>query len=227
MQSPTVISIVSIIIPGLGLWLIGKRRHAGIAAMLVFGSIFVFLFSPWEMLTSLSCNIAILLWAMQSMYAGYEARLAQAVKSGNIQQAKEGALITPPPSDLSRFEKEAFKAKEIVRQQLEIGEYLLDAIPAFQMSVFEGAGSYRLYYIGLLQDKLAFVNTDFFGKPAGTERIDFSSIHKITVKHGLLQDSLIIFINPKKPVMLRVTRWLRVHTDNFSSTFAKQNGLQL
>ena len=71
------------------------------------------------------------------------------------------------------------------------------------------------------------MNTDFFGKPAGTERIDFSSIHKITVKHGLLQDSLIIFINPKKPVMLRVTRWLRVHTDNFASAFAKQNGLQL
>jgi hypothetical protein len=226
MQSPIVISIASII-PGLGLWLIGKRRHAIIAFLLVLGSIFVFIFSPWETLTSLSCNVTVFLWAMQSLYAGYEAKLAQAVKSGNVQQAKEGMPITPPPSDLSRFEKEAFKAKEIVRQQLDMGEHVLDAIPAFQMSALQGAGSYRLYYLGLLQDKLAFVNTDFMGKPAGTERIDFSSIQSITVKHGLLQDNLIISINPKKLIKLRVTRWLRIHTDNFASAFAKQKGLQV
>src|SRR5512140_2093264 len=113
MQSPILISVASII-PGLGLWLIGKRRHAIIAALLIFGLALVFLFSPWKMLTSLSCNALVLLWAMQSIYAGYEARLAQAIKSGNLQQAKEVTPVIPPPPGLNRFEKASFKAKEFV-----------------------------------------------------------------------------------------------------------------
>jgi len=225
MKSPVIISLASII-PGLGLWLIGKRRHAVVAAGLVVVSVLVFLFSPWETLTSLSCNLAGFLWVMQSLYAGYEARLAQAVQSGNIQQAKESTPIVPPPSDLNGFEKVSFKAKEIVRQQLEIGEHVLDAIPASQMSALQGVGSYQLYYVGLLQDKLALVSTDFMGKPAGVERIDFSCIQNLTVKHGLLQDNLIISINSKKPITLKVTRRLRTHTANFVSTFTKQKSLQ-
>jgi hypothetical protein len=219
------ISIASII-PGLGLWLIGKRRHAAIAAVLVFGFLFLFLFSPWETLTSLSCNIMLFVWAMQSFYAGYEARVAQAIKSGTLQTTKESMPITPPPSDLNRFEKASFKAKEYVRQQLEVGELILDAIPASQMSATQGISSYQLYYVGLLENTFAIVSTDFMGKPAGIERIKFASIQNVTVKHGFLQDNLTMASDSKKKLVLKVPRGLRAHTDNFVTTFAKQKGLQ-
>jgi hypothetical protein len=221
MKSPIIISLASII-PGLGLWLIGKHRHAIIAAALVIGSLLVFILSPWPSLTGLSFNIALILWIMQGIYAGYEARLVKAIKSGNLQQAKEGIPIVSPPSDINRFEKEAFKAKEIVRQQIEIGETILDAIPAYYMSVLKGAGSYRLYYIGLLKNILAIIDTDFMGKPASIERIKIITIENITIKHGLLTDDLSIFIDPKRTFKVRVTRRLRVHTDNIVETLLKQ-----
>ena len=224
-KSPNLILLASII-PGLGLWILGKRRHSTIAALLVFGSFFVFLFTPSETLVGISCNIAGFLWIMQMFYAGYEARLKHKISIGIAQGAKKHSLPSSPPPNIKGNEKAAFKAKEIVRQQLDTGEHILDAIPVTQMSVLKGAGSYRLYYIGILQDKIILIDTDFLGKPATLQQLDFSSVLNIKVKHGLLSDNLIIIDNSKNSIKLKVTRWLRAHTDNFEAVFLKYKGQQ-
>ena len=218
--SPLFISLVSIF-PGLGLWLLGKRRHAVVAASLVFGSLFVFLAAPWAWVMNVSCDVAVFLWAIQIFYAGYEANLKRKIAIGAAQEARQDAFLpsSPPPS-VKGIEKLAFKAKEIVRHQLGIGEPLLDAVPATQMSILKGAHSYRLYYIGLLRDGIVVVDTDFFGKPAALQRIKFSSISSIEIKQGLLNDKLVIsFGNSEKPLELKINRRLRGHTIRFKETF--------
>ncbi len=218
MNSAAIISLASLI-PGLGLWLLGKRRDAVIAAVLVWGAVLLFFFSPWQALAGFSCYGVLFLWLMQVIYTTHEARLAQSLKTGSLQQAKEIVPIVPP-SDLSRGEKIAFTAMEIVRQQVEANEHVLDAIRAAQSSD-------QLYYIGLLTDKLILVSTDFLGKPAGIMRIDFSSIQSLSVKNGSLSDKLIVFSDGKNIASFTVARSLRVHTDNFAITFTRQKSLQV
>ncbi len=209
------------IIPGLGLWLLGKRRDAVITAILFLSTVLIFFYSPWRSLASFSCVIGMFLWIMQSTYTKHEIRLVQALKSGNLRQAKENTPIVSP-SKLSHGEKLAFKAKEIVRQQVEINEYVFEAILAVQTS-----DTYYAYYVGLLEDNFVFIYTDFVGKPAGIERVVFSSIQDLTLEYGLLTDTLIMFMENKEPIPFKVSRWLRSHTDKLISIFKEKKGLKV
>ena len=207
------------IIPGLGLWLLGKRRDAVITATLFLSTVLIFFYSPWRSLASFSFVIGMFIWTIQITYTKHEIGLMQALKSGNLQQAKESVSIVSP-SKLSRGEKLAFKAKEIVRQQVEINEDVLEAILAVQAS-----STYYVYYIGLLAGNFIFVYTDFLGKPAGVERVGFSSIQDLTVEYGLLTDTLIMFIDGKNPIPFKVNRGLRSHTEKFISMFKEKKSL--
>ena len=223
--SPLFVSVVSVV-PGLGLWLLGKHRHSIIAASLVFGTCLVCLAAPWEWLMSANCNVAIILWVMQIFYAGYEAQLKRKVAMGIAQDAREEfSLPSVLPPDVKGAEKAVFKAKEIVRHQMGVGEQILDAVPATQMSLLRGVGSYRLYYIGLFRDKIVLIDTDFFGKPASLQQIPFPSIRKLEVKRGMMNDSLMLTLaNSAKPVKLKVARRFRAHTYNFEKVFSEYKG---
>ena len=153
MKSPTIIGLASIV-PGLGLWIVGRRRHAVLAALAVIGTGLVALFSPWETLSTVSCYAAFLIWVLQSYYAVSEARLAAQVASGQVEKARNSEDIEPPPLHLNRFDKLAHKARELIRQQVDPNEFVKVAVPAYSMSFWKGISSHKGYYIGLLQNEL-------------------------------------------------------------------------
>ncbi len=222
MDSPILISIASII-PGLGLWLLGERRQAINAAILVLGSLFVALLSPWETISIVSQFIFIILWILQGVHACYDARLQKLIKKGAIQLARTDTHFPPYPRGMSRWEKAALRAKKIIGQQLTSSEYVKEAVFANQTSFFRGVCSYQNFYVGLSKDELIVVNTFFHGKPAGVVRIRLDSVIKLKIKHGLLYDHLHLSLDEKgKGYNFRITRGQRKHTNKLVAEIAKQ-----
>jgi hypothetical protein len=227
MKSPIVVGIASII-PGLGLWLVKKRRHAIVVAILMFSSFLFIAITSQDLLAGLCLNFFITpIWITQGFYAVHEANTIKAIKAGVFQPPIQKDSIETPPPNLSFQEKQLFKSREFIKQQLTTGEQVLDAMPVYQMSILQGAGSYRLYYIGLLKTSLLILHTDFTGRPSVSERIEFSSIENIIIKYGLLTDTLQIYFKSQQEVVkLKATRRLRNLSEKYVSTFLKQSHIQ-
>jgi len=206
--TPTLIGIASVI-PGLGLWLLGKRKQAIITVLLMFSLIFLFLFSPWEILYTISCNTAVFLWGAQIAYAIYEARLQDKIATGKAIAAKETVPVDYIPAHIPRREKIVYKAKEMLRQQINAGEYLEAGIFAQSMSVWGGISTYKQYYIGLLSDRLIFAGLDFIGKPANIQYIAFDDIKNLRIKQGWLTDNFILSLKNQETIKLKVPRNFR------------------
>ena len=132
-KSPIIIGIASIL-PGLGFWILGKKRLAVTAAVVVIGSYVIYVIAPWEFVYALSCNIAIIGWFLQIVYAVYEARTISKVESGKMEAARPSERKIEIPLDIPAREKLPYKAKEIIREQLDPGEIIQDAVMAYTMS---------------------------------------------------------------------------------------------
>jgi hypothetical protein len=213
-KSPFIIGIASII-PGLGFWILGKKRLAGTAAVVVIGAYVIYVAAPWEFLYALSCNVAIIGWFLQIVYAVYEAQAIKKVTSGEMEAARPSERKIEIPADIPRREKLPYKAKEIIREQLDPGEIIQDAIMVFTMSYMRGASSMKQYYLGLLSDQLMLVGTDLFGKPVSVKRIPFYKIDQAKFKKGLINDQIILSVAGEKKIRLNINRIQREHTERF------------
>jgi hypothetical protein len=213
-KSPLIIGIASIL-PGLGFWILGKKRLAVTAAVVVIGAYVIYAFAPWEFVYAFSCNIAIIGWFLQIVYAVYEARTISKVESGKMEAARPSERKIEIPSDIPAREKLPYKAKEIIREQLDPGEMIQDAVLAYTMSALGGASSMDQYYLGLLSDQIILVGTDLFGKPVSVKRIPFFKIENAKFKKGLINDQIILSVVGEKKTRLNVHRVQRSHTERF------------
>jgi len=212
--SPLLIGIASVI-PGLGLWILGKRKHAVITGLVVLGTFFLFLFAPWEIIYNLSCNAMVFLWGMQIFYAVYDARMRTKIETGEMDAAKEAEAVDYIPAHIPRKEKIVYKAKEVVRQQLNSGEHLEAAVWSQTMSVLRGMSSYKQFYVGLLTHHLIFIGLDFMGKPASVKRVSIEQLKEVRVKQGFVTDLLILSFGENKPMKLKVPRNFRTEMELF------------
>lgn len=210
MKSPLVVGLASIV-PGMGLLIVGKHKHAIVSAALFSGTMFVFLLSTGEVLRTLSYFAVILIWFMQGSYAIAEARVAGAIAAGEAERARKGKPIPSAPSNLNHIEKELFKAGEIIKQQLKQGEAVKVAVPAFSVSLLRGTSASS--HIGLLKKGLIIVSNDFWGKPASVRRFPADRKGKVKFKTGLLQDRLEFAVEGKKPIKLQVPRSFRSYSE--------------
>lgn len=213
-KSPLIIGAASII-PGLGFWILGKKRLAVTAAVVVIGAYIIYVLAPWEFVYALSCNLAIIGWGLQIVYAVYEARIIKKVTSGEMEAARPSERKIDIPSDIPRREKLPYKAKEIIREQLDPGETIQDAVMVYTMSYLRGASSMKQFYLGLLSDQLILVGTDLFGKPASVKRIPLHKIEQAKFKKGLINDQIILSVAGEKKTRLNVHRIQRSHTERF------------
>ena len=111
--------------------------------------------------------------------------------------------------------------REIVRQQLNPGENLHEAVVA---QTGGGVGTYavygalsalkkiRQYNVGLTDDSLIMIEQDHFGKPVDINRIPLADIKSSELKKKLLTDNLTLDFGDKNLLKLQVTSGLRTHT---------------
>ena len=213
-KSPLIVGLASIL-PGLGFWILGKKRLAVTSAVVVIGAFLVYIAAPWESVYSFSCNVAILGWFLQGVYAVYEARTISKVESGEMEAARSSEAKIEIPSDIPRRERLAYKAQEVIRGQLDPGERIQDAVMVYTSSYLGGASSMSQYYLGLLSDQIILIGTDLFGKPASVKRIPFYQIEQAKFKKGLINDQIILSVAGEKKTRMNVHRIQRSHTESF------------
>lgn len=230
MQSPFVVGLLSII-PGLGFFVLGQPKR-GLGAIGIMFGLFVFaLFVPSEFLGKMSFQFFILAWIGQIYYAVQTANLLKKQQSGETIVPREVMPIAPAPHGLSANEKMAYKARETVRQQLNVGEHLIDAVvaqtlPSVGAHVLIGAAAAfgtKMYYVGLTEKSLVMIEQDFMGKPADVKRVPLSDIKSSEYKKQWLLDSLILDFGKKKTVKLQVSYRLRPQTQAIFAGLQKQN----
>ncbi len=230
MQSPFTIGVLSII-PGLGFFVLGQlKRGVGIIGTLI--GLFTFsLFIPSEFLSELSFQLFLITWIGQIYYAVQTAKLLKKQKSGEIIAPRETRPIAPAPHGSSANEKLAHKVRETVRQQLDIGEHLIDAVfaqvlPSMGAHILVGAAatfSTKSYYVGLTEKTLIMLEQDFMGKPINVKRISLSDLKSSEYKKGLLTDSLELGFGNKKSMKLRITVRLRTQVQTIFTNLQNQN----
>jgi hypothetical protein len=205
MRSPVVVQIASII-PGLGLWIVGKRREAVIVALLFSACVVFFLFSPWDTISQLAFFAGIMLWAVQIGVAYYEAMILKKIAKENYQRAREVGTIGAPPPHLNRTEKMDHKWSEMLSRQLQPGERLLTHIYGRQVGLFQTWSSTSFYRVALLEDKIMLMILSIFNKPAIFRKIAFDGIETLELQKGLVSDTLKIKVKGEKLLRLQVTR---------------------
>lgn len=219
MKSPFLIGLLSII-PGLGFFVLRKPRRGFWVLGILFVLLVMFLFVPGDFIAQVSFQLAILVWVGQIYLAAQSAKLLKRQQSGEITKPRETTTIAPPPSDLSLKERGAYKMREIVRQQLNPGENLHEAIFAQSGG---GVGTYAVhgalsalkmsqYYVGLTDDSLILIEQDNFGKHADIKRIQLTDIKSSKLKKRILTDDLMLDFGDKNILKLKVTSGLRNQT---------------
>lgn len=215
MQSPFVIGLLSII-PGLGFFVLGKPRRGFGVIGIILVLLFVFLFIPGDFMTQLSFNLLWLAWVFQIVLAAQSARLIKRQEAGEVTQPREKEKIEPPPG-LSLKERGDYKIRETVRQQLNPGEELLEAM--FVQSG-GGVGTYALYgvlsafkmrqyYVGLTADNLVMIEQDNFGNHADIQRIPLTDITAVKLNKRIMYDDLMVGLGDKNKLKLSSTAGLR------------------
>ena len=229
MQSPFVVGVLSII-PGLGFFVLGQPKR-GISAIGIIVGLFIFgLFVPSELLSQISLQLFVVAWIGEIYYAVQTANLLKKQQSGETVVPHEVTPIAPAPHGLSANEKLAYKVRETVRQQLNVGEHLVDAIaaqtlPSAGAHILIGAAAAfatKAYYVGLTEKSLVMIEQDFTGKPADVKRIPLSDIKSSEYKKQRLLDSLILDFGKKKTVKLNVSYRLRPQTQAIFAGLQKQ-----
>ena len=230
MQSPFAIGVLSIV-PGLGFFVLGQSKR-GIGTIGIIIGLFTFgLFIPSEFLSQLGFQLFFIAWISQIYYAVQTANLLKKQKSGEVVAPRETTSITPAPHGLSANEKLAYKMRETVRQQLNAGEHLIDAVvaqilPSMGAHILIGAAaafSTKAYYVGLTEKTLIMIEQDFMGKPADVKRVSLSDLKSSEYKKGLLTDSLVLDFGQKKSMKLRITVRLRTQAQAIFTGLQNQN----
>jgi hypothetical protein len=114
----------------------------------------------------------------------------------------------------------AYRMREIVRQQLNPGENLLEAV--FAQSGGR-VGTYALYgafsalkmsqyYVGLTDDSLILIEQDNFGNLADIQRIPLADLKSIKLNKRILYDDLMLDLGDKDLLKLQITSGLRDQT---------------
>jgi hypothetical protein len=221
MRSPFIIGLLSII-PGLGLFVLGKPKRGFWVIGILFTLLFIFLFIPGDFITQLSFQLILLVWVGQIVLAAQSARLQKRQEAGEVTHPREKEKIVPPPG-LSLRERGDYKIRETVRQQLNPGENLLEAI--FVQSG-GGVGTYALYgalsalrmrqyYVGLTEESMVMIEQDNFGNHVDIKRIPLSDIKSIKLNKRILYDDLMINLGDKNLLKLQITSGLRRLTMSF------------
>ena len=221
MRSPFLIGLISII-PGLGFFILGKPRRGFWVLGILFTLLIIFLFIPGDFISQVSFQFILLVWVGQIVLAAQSARLEKRQKAGEITQPREKETIVPP-SGLSFKERGDYKIRETVRQQLNPGENLQEAI--FVQSG-GGVGTYALYgalsalkmrqyYVGLTEESIIMIEQDNFGNHADIKRIPLSDIHSIKLNKRILYDDLMLDLGEKNLLKLQITTGLRRLTISF------------
>ena len=124
---------------------------------------------------------------------------------------------------MSLKERGAYKIRETVRQQLNPGENLLEAVFAQSGG---GVGTYALYgalsalkmrqyYVGLTEESVIMIEQDNFGNHADIKRIPLSDIKSIKLNKRILYDDLMLDLGDKNLLKLQITAGLRRLTMSF------------
>lgn len=219
MQSPFLIGLLSIV-PGLGFFVLKKpRRGLGVIGILL-ALLIMFLFISNDFISQLSFQFAILVYIGQIYLAAQSAKLLKRQQAGEVTTPRETTKIVPPPPSLSLKERGAYKMRETVRQQLNPGEQLHEAViaqsrfPTGSYVLFGpvAALSIRQYYVGLTEDTLIMIEQDKFGKHADIKRIPLVDIKSSKLKKRMLYDDLMVDFGDKNLLKLQVTSGLRNQT---------------
>lgn len=229
MQSPFVIGVASIV-PGLGFILLAKYRSAVNSFFIVVGLFVAGLFIASGIWSDIFIEFSALIWIGQIVYAVQTANIQKKREAGEIISPREATPLSPIPSNLSRGERLAFKIAETIRQQLQPGEILKDAVlaqimPSMGQHVLWGAASMlsmKQYYLGTTNQGIVFLELDMFGKPFQINRVPAERIKSIEFKKDFLQDSLSIHLTDEKPLGFKVSYLLRKHTENMPRAFQSQ-----
>lgn len=221
MQSPFLIGLLSII-PGLGFFVLGKPRRGFWVIGIFLTLLFIFLFIPGDFITQVSFQFILLVWIGQIVLAAQSARLEKRQQVGDVTKPREKEKIVPPPG-LSLKERGDYKIRETVRQQLNPGENLLEAVFAQSGG---GVGTYALYgalsalkmrqyYVGLTELSIIMIEQDNFGKHADIKRIPLSDIKSAKLNKRMLYDDLILDLGDKNLLKLQITSGFRRLTTSF------------
>lgn len=182
--NPWLVAVIAIF-PGLGFLLLRQYRNAFIVFFAVIVLIAIWIFVPIELVRDLSLAFAVLVWINQIIYSFRYAKFlrSQASRLSSVPRMLEENLL-PPPSELDRDEKVEYKASQIVKSQLDIGEHCLVALKV----VF---ARYSTHYLGLTSTYLIVIATDFIGAPIDVRRINRNDIEDFRVDQAM--------IGPQKP----------------------------
>ena len=215
MKSPFMIGLLSIV-PGLGFFVLGKPRRGFWVIGILFSLLFIFLFTRSEFITSISFSLILIVWIGQIILASQSARLLKRQQAGEVAQPREKEKIVTPPG-LSLKEKGVYRIRETVRQQLNPGENLLEALVA-QSGASVGAyalfGAFavfkmRQYYVGLTEESLILIEQDNFGNHADIKRIPLEDIKSSKLNKRILYDDLMLDLGDKKLFKLQITTGMR------------------
>ena len=218
MPSPILIGLISLI-PGFGFFVLKQPRRGWGVLGILFSLLIIFLFIPNDFIAQLSFQISILVYLGQIYLASQSARLLKRQQAGEITKPRESSKITPPPG-LSFKERNIYRLRETVRQQLNPGENLLEAVIAQSggqvgtYALYGAFSAFRMsqYYVGLTDDSLILIEQDNFGNLADIKRIPVSDIKSSKLNKRILYDDLMLDLGEKNKIKLQVTSGLRNHT---------------
>ncbi|HWQ46613.1 MAG TPA: hypothetical protein VN376_07085 [Longilinea sp.] len=225
-MSPFVAGLASII-PGLGLFLLKKRWGGLLAFGLVAAAAIGFYFAQTRFAAQLFFDAFFFIWLVQAIIAISFARNQQRLAKGEMQAPRQVSSSIPVPSNLSRKEKQAYKVRETVKQQLTPDERLyivlsvIEQPPASAHIIGSPVLQTHQYTIGLTDNNLVRLEYDMWGKLEGVSRIPISSIQTLKLTGLSAMRFLEITIDGKKKVW-QLAPYNKEEVDTFISRIQMQ-----
>lgn len=217
-MNKTIIIILSIILPGSGLWLLNQRKFAVAISLLVFLPLLLSFVLPGGILVETFRFMAVIGWVYQLYTTIDHIKTRQTREYKQLSKIKQKTKHSKI-QNLPRNERILQSVYQEAKPYLKVGEKIKAAVRGIYEPERPDGISIQSPFIFcnlILTDRdLMIRKMDFVGALASIDRTPLSNIRDIKYSNGLINDKLKIRYIDKKDLVVKVSGKFRPETIKF------------
>ncbi len=195
------------IVPGLGFWLLGKRKYALTIAGLFLATLVLAI--AFDAVTS---SMVFIVYVLQFLYLRYELNMRDAMQ--NFAPAKTQNAIMLDEEDLKDQSRAVRRTNKILYPQLEPDDKLVASLIGQKMKMkFMERQSLEQFAIGVTDTTLIIVGLDIMGKAAYVNRVPLEDIANVEVSRRLLLINVKLTMQDESQIGWRFSRIVSAEVD--------------
>lgn len=195
------------IVPGLGFWLLGKRKYALTIAGLFLATLVLAI--AFDAVTS---SMVFIVYVLQFLYLRYELNMRAAMQ--NFAPAKTQNAIMLDEEDLKDQSRAVRRTNKILYPQLEPDDKLVASLIGQKMKMkFMERQSLEQFAIGVTDTTLIIVGLDIMGKAAYVNRVPLEDIANVEVSRRLLLINVKLTMQDESQIGWRFSRIVSAEVD--------------